>query len=210
MVFCSVYEITDLFTTTRKQHMWCWFDGKCLQARWTTTNFAGCSTFQMNDVIDGGFEIVTGSSTNNGGDIAYNDINHYDDDSSTHLAVIKADGSSASVDVMQGVSNIRTLAGHYSLVGVKDSISMCNFSNVTRDGATASGTATCVALDTVFHLHQLVLNACNNEYTIDGGCVDLTDTTNLPSLILQPSFLIITRTNGIKTGAVRYMESFNR
>jgi len=95
------------------------FSGDTLNERWTTNNVSGSNTFQMSDNIDGGFEIVTGSSLNNAGSITFNNIRQY---SNVGASVIQVSQSTSAVDRLKqgGLSNSSSFVGGDDLVWWED------------------------------------------------------------------------------------------
>lgn len=206
MTFSSVYEMFDPLTTVRKQRFWDFFDGDDLRSWWTTNNIQGTPTFQMADVVDEGFEIITGATANDGGQILFNNIRQYSNTASMMISVIRAlsnASQSAEVGLRQVISGL-----NFALVGQKTDSSTTDYIIDTSDATTRTQTVATFALDTVFHVHQLELTSANAKYSIDGG-LEVTKTTNLPTLKLQPVYFVQTLTTVAKTGRIRYLEVFN-
>ena len=75
MTFPSVHEMFDPLTTIRKQHTWSWFSGSSsgsisggtttgILDDWSITNNVGSNSYGVNDEVDGGFKITTGTASN--------------------------------------------------------------------------------------------------------------------------------------------------
>jgi len=212
MVFCSVYEITDAICTVRKSHMVCWFSGDTLHNRWTTDCHTLTSTFQMADVICGGFEIVTSTTSTSFGHIHYCDIRHYNECSSVFIAVVTNVTSTADTRVAIAPTENQALTAGFSELGADTTRNCCFFTLTTFCGVCGTCiTSLCEAIDLCEHTLKIEHNACDVEGSIDTcACVCVTATTNLPNDKLQPEFLTSTRTSAARTGRIRYFEAFNK
>ena len=208
-VQASLYEHLFPLSTVMKQRVVEHFDGDGLCTdRWATQNFQGTPTFAMSDNQDEGFSILTGSTTNDGGEIDFNGVNAFNDCGSVVIGVIRALDSTCCNEVMTG-SRVVTGALDFAFVGMDKGFSACFFLLDTSDAACRSQTNTATCLDTSFHNHKLELKVCCACYTIDGGCACVTKGTDLPANAQQPFFFVATRHAGAEEGRIKYLEAYN-
>jgi len=190
-----------------KQHFIEWFSGKQLPSYWTTRNHVGTATFRMSDSVDGGFEIVTSTTSNSAHSIDFNSKRQYDHVNSVAIAVISISALTIS-QVRAGLTNTTGLNLDYAYSGFRAS-SSANFSINTADGSTTSVTAGSIVADTNFHSLKTECGSANIKMYVD-GVLDVTKTTNRPTAKMQPVF-IATNDSGTssRTARIRYMECYN-
>ncbi len=217
MTYCSVYEITDTITggcvVPRKTHMWCWFSGDTLHPRWTTVCISGTNTFQMADVIDGGFEMITATSTGNGGALnfggATNDPLHYCPAAVVLISVYQSTSAVTRFNSV-GMSVACSVSSSTDFFIVQDDTCDCMVNLLTNDGSCPSTqVCTCCCHDACVHVAKFVGTACDITLAIDGTCVDATATTDLPNTCLAPLYRFLTRTTAARTFRTRYFEAFS-
>ena len=207
MTFSSVYQMFDPLTTVRKQRFWDWFSGDGLKAWWTITA-NGTDASAMADTVDGGFEVISGSSGGNSSTLNFNNIRQYSHNSSVLITVFgRGSASGGSIaglnDSLDTWDNASNEAGFFNNSG------STNWSTLTSNGVAQSGTDTGspIAVDTNFHACKISLEASNVIYSMD-GVQEVDKTTNLPTTKMQPnlkSFLV----SGASTLKVRYLEAYN-
>jgi len=205
--FASLYEAFNPLTTVANQHFVEWFSGKALDSIWTERDNPGPSAFRgMDDVIDGGYRMRTNSTNNRFLQIDFNDIRHYEPTADVIISVIKSGQNTTSI-LAVGTVNTFGVVSHFMFAGQNTDFSTTDFVIRTAD-ASSSETAATFALDTVFHNHKLTGGASNIIYDID-GVLEVTKTTNRPTLKQEPFFFIQNRTTAEKEASIRYYEAFN-
>ena len=209
MVFPSVYDMTnESMTTVRKQHFWEYFSGATLNSRWTTNNIQG-TTFAMTDEVDGGFKILTGATSGDAGAIQFNNKRQYEETGCVSISVWKNSSTASIISKCGFSSELGVFAGSYALCGIQSGASF--FDLRTRDGTTATGANSSIAADTSDHVFKIecgASGASNVVLSID-GVTEVTDTTNLPIIPLQPAFYVSTATTTSKSIQTKYVEAYN-
>jgi len=157
----------------------------------------------MNDVLDGGFKITTGTSDNNESAINHNAKRHYDETSSAIILVASAIANSR---FRGGFTENNTMGGAFALVE-KDADDT-NYQLATDDGTTETSTASDIPIDTSYHVHKIICASADIKLNID-GVLKVTKTTNRPDFKLQPYFTVKARSAGAKTGNIRYLEVYS-
>jgi len=210
MVEASLYEHLFPLTTVMKQRVVEHFDGDILCAdRWTLSQISGCGgTVAMNDAVNGGVRVSSGATNGNSSEIDFCNIRQYCDCASVFITVFKLVGT-VSQQLQGGLFGDVAGGTSFSIVGTDTFNDACCFNMFTFDGTCSSYQSSCVALDTSAHSHKVALNMCNNEWTIDGGCVCVTKTTNLPTTKLQPGMFTRARSAGAKSIDLIYYEAYN-
>jgi len=89
MTFDSVYEISTSPRLIKKQWFVDYFDGDTPRSWWHRTNDSGSSTFSMVDGLNEGVQLVTGTSTSEFINIAFNNINQYSPTGCVVIADVK-------------------------------------------------------------------------------------------------------------------------
>jgi len=193
------------------QHVVEHFDGDTLCTdRWQTACLIGTNTFRMADVICGGFEIVTGATTNAVGDISYSiTARQFCPAGAILIAVASAITTNASANMSVGFDNNFTTCSGNDFVTAGICTTVSNFL-IRNANPTVTKTCTCVAKDfDTFHNFKLEMTACDLELTLCGGCIDATTTTQRPNAKQHPIYSQQTITTSSRTGRIRYLEAFN-
>jgi len=210
MVEASLYEHLFPFTTVMKQRVVEHFDGDSLcTQRWTTACLIGCTgAFTMVDACCEGFQIATGTTSGNSGTIDFNDINQYNEDNSVIILVVKR--ACASMIHDYGMVDVGASVGsNTSKVIVNNDTNQTNLRFITHNGCcSTTNVICCLAIDTCWHNVKIVLTACDAEFFLDGVSQN-TITTTLPSVALQPIMRAVSRSNGAKSGRIKYLEAYN-
>jgi len=201
----SMYEAFNPLTTLNKTHFIEWFSGDALDTIWTE-NTINAATFAMSDAVNGGFSIVTGTTTNDGGVIDFNAIRHYAHDGSVIIGVMqKVTSSNTNCVVGWNIDGV-TFASDYALMINRDSVGF--YKLLTKDASTASETNSDLANDETLRVNKLELFSSSSSYHID-GILKVTKTTNLPTTRLNPNFHLTTQTTTAQTGRITYLEAYN-
>lgn len=204
--FPSVYELFSTPTTVAKQHFWEWLNGNDLRSILEKTDGLGTGTFTMNDSIDGGYNVKSGSAASNRSSISAGDIRQFAFDGSVLIGVMKNNASG----MYCGFSNDKTADQNATsdLAWVADLFSDTNKTLETADGTTNSRTASDIAIDAVFHVYKVECGSADVKLTID-GVLKVTKTTNRPTVKLQPN-LMARRANSVQGDVdIRYLEVLN-
>lgn len=204
LTFPSMYESFAPLTNLNRQKFVEWFSGAILDAIWTQTNTVGTNIFAMSDTIDGGFRITTETGATANGAITFNAKKHYSPTSSVILSIPRREDPTMSV--FAGFSINPNPAVEHAFVN--NDTNQTNYILVTGDASTSTSTIGDIPIDTISHLLKIELKASSAEWSIDG--VAQTDkSTNLPTVGLQPFFLVKNRASGAHTGLIRYLEAYN-
>ena len=177
------------------------FDGDTLNERWTITDI-GTGSGGMNDVVDGGYSMTTGTTSADARTLDFNDIRQYDFDACVFTAIVSQE-STASIHTSYGVSG-----GSGSMTGSHRSLSNTNFRFLTYDGITANVVYTSVAADTSWHKHVGIQQASSGVYFLD-DVLEVISTSNMPTAKMQPLLDVKTATSAAKTMNVRFYEVYN-
>lgn len=205
MTFNSVYEMFNPLTETRKQRFWDWFSGDALKSYWDTEGFGSAGTYVIDDSVDGGLKITTGTSSGNQATLNFNNINQYDNQNSVSIDVVKRIDTSTRLD-----AGFITLSNNFGTnIGVMiNNTDNTNIELRTADATTLSETAGSVAVHTNWFVSKLQFTSSNAKMTLD-GVLDVTKSSNLPADDLQPVVSVISNSAGAKSGAIRYCEVYN-
>ena len=194
MSFQSVHDLLTPPAVIRKTKFWDWFDGDSLKSWWTLTHKAGSGSGAMNDAVDGGYRITTGSTSSDNSIIDFNSINHYASNASMFIGVF-APVESTSRLTHVGMDDSNSF-GEYSFIENDTSDTFIGLK--TRDGVTTTQIDSTVAIDEVYHNHRIVLGSASHNLFMD-GTLEVAKTTNLPTADLQPAFRIFTRTSASRS-----------
>ena len=211
MSFDSVYEITSHLNDVKKQHLVEYFSGDSLNSRWTVTDLTGTNTSSMADSVDGGYIITTGATSGNQRFINFNNKRPYSHNGSVMLCVMRRHGEAShnmgcgfSDDISKSYSDT---AFNYSVIENRHALSTVALK--TADGTTPSRTqGSVIGRTTTWHSHKIENGASNIKMTND-GVLDITKTTNRPTVKMQPIFAMQGTASAAATGSVRYMEVYN-
>jgi len=213
MVFSSVYEIINPLTTARKTHMWDWFDGgEVNDPRWTTQNISGSNTFQMSDVINGGFEFITGTTSGNGGSMNYggatNDPVHFSPCGYVVIAVTQA-ATATNRSLIVGLSDSDRTGSADDMVIVEDDTGDTFMQLDTSDGTSISVAATCQSHTANDRIDKIIGNCCVVSLSICNTCACVCKSNNLPNTGMAPIVRFLSRSSGAKTLRIKYYEAYN-
>jgi len=206
----SLYSKLYNPTTTAKQRMVERFTGDQLDDRWNTENVVGSNTFRMSDSIDGGFEIVTNTTANATGRINFgvSGIRHYEETGCVMITVNKMNNTSATATASWGFSNVGGFGGNDFCVGVNSVDVNANYT-IRNKRTTTTDVASSIAIDTIYHRHNIELISTASLYSID-GILEGTNTGTLPNVKLEPFFQIGNSGGSTqRTGNIKYMEAYN-
>lgn len=199
----SLYEVFDPLTTIRKQQFVEWFAGGDIRSIWTKTNVGGTNAFAMSDLIDEGYVVEAGSTAGNAGVIHPSTINHFSQTACIFIVVARRVGLSNTQPILCDTTSF----AHFAEATDNSSASFKTLE--TKDGTTASGTNTDVAIDENWHMYKIECGSSNIKLYVD-GVLKVTKTTNRPGAALMPAFLVASNSSGTgRQGRIRYLEAYN-
>ena len=219
----NIAELLNDYSSVRKQHMWDWFTGSNFSnyasRGWTETDTGGGSS-TMQDEVDGGLLVSSGTGTNNVREINFNTIHNFSPTGAGFIAIVKAtptSGNDASGFCGAGLkgggnslpssyANISYFESHQGASNFRHAIGR---SSSSPDEQIDTG----VTRDTNWHLIKIENGASNSKLSIDGilrssGAVS---SGNVPNAKQQPFFCGHhgTSGNGATTVGIRYIEAYN-
>jgi hypothetical protein len=205
-LFDSLYQTHDLISVVSKQRMVEYFSGSAINAdRWTSTNITGTGSFAMDDSINGGFVITSGSSSGDRQQINFNDKRQYNNEGSSIIGIIERVDNA---QVKFGLFNQGTTDNNINRAFVENGATQTYYRLGTADGSSQTMTDTDVGVDTTKRIINIVLTDANCKLYID-GTLKATSTSNLPADKLQPIFQNRALTNAAVTGKIQYCEVHN-
>jgi len=192
----------------KKQHFWDFFYGNALKSVWTETNTGGTGTFAMINGLNEGFSITTGATSGNDSEIDFNNTRQY-----SHVGSIVV----ATVRMLSLVSG-----GTFYRVGLTGQIianntNMLNILQQSTDGGIAletggaSGggrTQGTVTPHTNWQSVEVEITSAAATMKLS-GVLDVTKTTDLPTIAMQPYFHVSTFSSGAKESRIRSIEAYN-
>ena len=205
----SMYES---FNTVNKQHFVEWFSGNDLDSIWDKT-VVGSSTGVMDDSVDGGYLITTGTSNDDLVQLDFADKKQYSHNGSEVIAVWKGGKSGSTFENI----SVGLMSATYALTGVNQAGWVLDNSISSNTYFMKSGNAsgvqylwTSVPYDTNFHVFKSSLSASGMTGSIDGVAVGTT-TTNLPTGSMQPHIHRQYKSSDsvARILNVRYFEAYN-
>jgi hypothetical protein len=198
----SVYELTTPFGTERKQRFWDW---------WSTWEGFGTGTFAMVDASNEGFSIKSPVS-NYRGTILYSDTGNFRQFSNTASGVIssikRVSGDTFYTAVGLSREEISTERDFYVTKINNPASSAIYFS--TANASAVTDTSITPTSDTDWHTTAMYIFSSYGKMYFDGD-LSATSTATLPSIRLQPSFMVnaLTGVTVASEGRIRYLECFN-
>jgi len=197
-------------STVAKSHFVEWFSGDALDSIWTFTQEAGTGTQQMEDVIDDGLGIdVTSTTDSDRVRIDFGDIRHYEETAFELHMVIAADSTNGAFSGMENSGADGFNGNHMLTWNNKFTSGSTDQGLSTSDGTTQTNTTTGVAITTNFQYVRVSRNSVSAKCHL-GGILEVTKTTNLPTLALQPVIWAFQwGTAGTTKTKIRYLEVYN-
>jgi|21_taG_2_1085346.scaffolds.fasta_scaffold37173_1 hypothetical protein len=204
----SIYEQLNEYDTVAKQRVVETFSGDALDTdRWHTGNSTGTGTVVMEDVVDGGVKLDTGSSSSRV-EINFQNKRQYDSQGSEVIWVAKT-GQLTNTELLFGLADNNATA---SLDDGFVEFHSTNSSNWRLNKAFSQWVDTSLAVDTNWHNFKLTLGASNVKLSIDGilsGTGYAVATTEINSDKLQPEFHLHDLAVTTNTASARYCEAYN-
>jgi hypothetical protein len=204
----SLYEHLNLPHQVMKQRMVERFSGDALDTdRWTLTQIVSTCTATMADSVDGGMLFQTDSGAGSpSASLTFNNKRQYNPAGFKFISVIKKNDD--NLGIKGGIGNDKVVnPSHYAFL--MDGSFVSYKSLETKDGSTASLTASSVALSQTAYEYDIEGTASNVKLGINGN-IEVTKTTNRPTAACQPFLYIQSRgTAAVKDYNVRYVECYN-
>ncbi len=205
----SIYQHLFPLTTVMKQRVVDNFSGDTLCTdRWNKNDISGSGIgLTMKDCVCGG--LCVSAVTTGFGAIDFNCINHYNEDGSVAIWVTQME-STCSRQTWAGFDNFPN-GSTCDTAFIRNSTATTNYNFITGDCTTSTITdMSSFPNDETNRVLKVELLACTAEATIDGGCVCVTNSCNLPTQKLQPFFLIDNLSaSGTVNSKITYMEAYN-
>ena len=176
--------------------------------RWTTNNVTGTGTFEMVDEADGGFKIITSTSSTAKQSITFNDIRQYDPTASEVIMILKriTDDGGINGNFNAGLSNGSTTYPSHSVVVTNyRNDTYYSLSSTASTGVSRSASTT--PTDTEWHTHKLINGSSDLKLNID-GVLGVTRTAHRPTIEMQP-IVYSNSTSLASETRVRYFEAYN-
>ena len=199
----SLIENQQSLAAPINQHFVEWFSGDALDSIWTQT-FVGSGSVAMDDVINGGVKLQTGSATNDVTVIEFEDVNHYSATGSVFITNVKTSNLTSN-DVDFGFSQ-RAGSNHRMFIRYRQSTSTTEL--VTKDGTTINLQDLSDTPDTNWHNWKIQCHSTFGSATKDGDLIGIT-TSNLPTQKMSLIFATKTYTTAAKDMSIRYCEAYN-
>ncbi len=202
----SLYEHLFAITTIMKQRVVERFSGDTIDERWDLHNLSGTGSGAMVDAINEGFQVLSDTVSGRATAFGFNNIRQYDPVNCIVIFVARRVSTINSVADI-GFTNDEPDGSSTHKAEVRLDQNNSVYALLTGDGTQTSQNGT-VSTDTVFHSFKLELGSADIKMTID-GILDVTKTTNRPTLKLQPWFRASNRVTGAAELHIRYLEAYN-
>lgn len=181
------------------------FDGDALDERWNVINTLSGSQ-AMNDAVDGGYRLQTGTTNLSAAKINMNGINHYDSLGVEIITVTNLISSTSLLWDFVGLA-VQDLGNDYIKIR-QDSLN----TKLTLDRA-ITGSNVSTNLTSNFAVTGALIGKLNTNQTraeaYINNILEATATTSLPNEIMQPFLRLINRTTVNKQADIIYCEVYN-
>lgn len=200
----SMRETLEPAETPMFQHFVEWFSGDSLDSIWSIRDIGGGSN-AMNDAVNGGFKLTTGTSTNNHSTLHFNDISHYSHNSSVWIAVVTRDAADTWINC--GLTEQFNVPSDTHINYDNDSTQSFIRLQTGLNNANTN-IITSVATGAERRKIRLELRASSGLMWIDDALAGIS-TTNLPDVVQQTFLKVATRAAAAKDALLHYMECYN-
>jgi len=209
----KIYNGTTTLSNVFPQRVVENFSGSAVDTnRWTNTGFgagAGNTTFTMNNEVDGGALMLVSSGTSGEGIANFNNIRQFSPTGSVFICVTKsndvASGQNSRVGLKHG-TDVTFNGGQ--LAGTENGYNVTSISSFCADASGFNRTNTSLSRDSLWHTFKGQLTASDYKLTVD-GLMETTDTTNLPTVRLQPFLYKAFNSGYTSSSSTRYYEAYN-
>ncbi len=206
-------SIYDQLNMNGKQRVVETFSGGAVDTdRWTTTGFgagAGNTTFTIDNEVDGGALMLVSSGTSGEGMANFNNIRQFSNTGSVFICVTKsndvASGQNSRVGLKHG-TDVTFNGGQ--LAGTENGYNVTSISSFCADASGFNRTNTSLGRDSSWHTFKGQLTASDYKLAVD-GVMETTDTTNLPTVRLQPFLYKAFNSGYTSSSSTRYYEAYN-
>ena len=203
----SMYESRSELTTVQNQHFVEWFSGKELGHYWTLTQIVATCTATISDSVDGGMLFQTDSGSGSpSACLTFNNKRQYNPAGFRFISICQKNDD--NLGIKGGIGNDKVVnPSHYAFMMEGSFVSYKSLE--TKDGSTASLTASSIALSQNAFTYDIEGTSSNVKLGINGN-LEVTKTTNRPTAACQPFLYIQSRsTAAVKDYNIRYVECFN-
>ena len=209
----SIYDQLNASGTVAKQRVVETFSGSAVDTdRWTTTGLGagvGNTTFTIDDEVDGGALMLVSSGISGEGIANFNDVRQFSNTGSVFICTTKsndvASGQNSRVGLKHG-TNVVFNGGQ--LAGTENGYNVSSISSFCADASGFNRTNTSLGRDTSYHTFKGELTASDYKLTVD-GVLETTDTTNLPTVKLQPFLYKAFNSGYTSSSSTTYFEVYN-
>ena len=208
-IYDGVTSVTNVFPQRVVEN----FSGSVLDTdRWTTTGFgagAGNTTFTIDNEVDGGALMLVSSGTSGEGMANFNNIRQFSNTGSVFICVTKsndvASGQNSRVGLKHG-TDVTFNGGQ--LAGTENGYNVTSISSFCADASGFNRTNTSLGRDSLWHTFKGQLTSSDYKLAVD-GVMETTDTTNLPTVRLQPFLYKAFNSGYTSSSSTRYYEAYN-
>jgi len=204
MSFQSVHDMLTPPGIVRKTKFWDFFDGDSLRSWWTLTDSTGTGSGAMNDAIDGGYRLTSGTGFFDLIRIDFNNISHYEETGCVFIGILNIDSITSNTQ-SAGLADTGPASPHRALY--KNASGSTFLQLETNGGSTTTGDSS-IAIDTVTHKAQINMRSASALLTID-DLLEVVNTANLPTQPMQPTLVMLGQAGSAKTGNYNYCEAYN-
>jgi len=200
----SYHELHKLLSEPVKTQFKDWFTGSVLHNRWTVIAETS-GTVTMRDSIDGGIRIGSPATSGDDTGIGFNDIDQYDASNLVFITQFRRNTTQVRARAaMNGDDEFSPDDGVQWRDDTADSVKMFGTSN----GGTDTNVTSSISINTVMTTYRALLNGAAALGHIN-GVLEAISTTDLPTVNLEPSLQIKTRTGATQHMDVRFMEAYS-
>lgn len=208
--FESLYLSFRPLTDVAKMHVNEYFSGDPqLNATWTASQISGSNSLGIADGLDGGFSITTAVLTNARASINFNNFNQYTHNSSVFIAVAKNTSALTNDETNTGLSSTNDI---FTAATGQNVFARFSASVVIRlgssDGTTFSTDDAITLSGNTYRGIHIETGTANLKLKVNGG-LEVTKTTDRPSVALQPIFHVRASAAVASRGQIHYLEVFN-
>ena len=198
----SLYELTNSWDKPARLRFVENFSGDALDTNIWATTAVGSSTATMNDLIDGGVKLLTGTTANNSIELDFGGIYQFNAKQSTCIFTAKRLASAGSrYDI--GFQNGTDLAY------IRNNANDDYYRLLSSDGSTNGSADFSVAEDNDFHTGKIECKSSSIDGYLD-GVLHGTITTGLPNTTgLEPWLKCTHNASAAATTNVTYYEAWN-
>ncbi len=199
---------TNILSPIAKQHFVETFSGQLINPEiWTQIDQTGTGSNAMADEIDEGHAVISGANDDDRTLMDFNDIRHYEETGCVLEAVIRRTETASEASV--GFKNTTSLYGSLrQYVSYQDNSEFTKKRWGSGSSNGASFTLSSIDEDTTWTRVKFILAPSVGEMFINGS-LEVTKTSILPSVPLQPFYRSQTLTAATKECRLRYLEVYN-